>query len=167
MFVPFESIAPDARIWIFQSSKQLSKTDAEAAGDILRAFTENWAAHGAPLRASFDIRYDYFIILAADENVNETSGCSIDESVRVIKELEERFGTKLFDRQQTAFLSGDAIKLVALRDLKEKFRQGIWNESTLTFNNLVDVKKQLESQWIVPAAQTWLKRYIPVQKVSG
>ena len=114
MFVPFESLAPDSRIWIFQSTRQLSENDINVAGNILDAFTNGWAAHGAPLRASYDIRYKYFIILAADESFNETSGCSIDESVHAIKELEQRLGTKLFDRQQTAFLLGDTIKLIAL-----------------------------------------------------
>lgn len=167
MFVPFESLAPDSRIWIFQSTRQLSENDVNVAGSMLDAFTNSWAAHGTPLRTSYDIRHKYFIILAADESFNEASGCSIDESVHAIKELEQRLGTKLFDRQQTAFLLGDSIKLIALGDLKENFRQGIWNEGTLTFNNLVDLKKQLESQWIVPAGQTWLKRYLPVQKISG
>ena len=165
MFVPFPSISSGSRVWIYQASEKLSGSAKITADKMLRSFTEQWTAHGVPLQASYDIRFDQFLILAADEDASEASGCSIDESVRVIKDIGNRLGTKLFDRQQAAFLIKDTVTLIPLTELKENFRNGIWNESTLAFNNLVGVKAQLESQWILPAGQTWLRRYMETPKV--
>jgi hypothetical protein len=166
MFVPFETIAPSSRVWIFQSMRKFTSSEMAVLTDFLQSFTENWAAHGQPLRSSFDIRFDQFIILAADESFNSASGCSIDESVRAIKEIENRLGAVLFDRQSVAFMDNDSVFLISLADLKQKYVEGIWNEATPTFNNLVSFRNQLDSEWIVPAVNTWLKRYAPGRKVT-
>jgi hypothetical protein len=75
-------------------------------------------------------------------------------------------GIHLFDRSKVAFMSNDEISLHALSELKEKYLDGIWSESTLVFNNLITVKGQLENEWITPAGNTWLKRYVPGIKVA-
>jgi len=166
MFVPFESISPSSRIWIYQSDRKFTAQERIIADEYLRTFSENWAAHGQPLKTSFDIRYDQFIILAADEGYNDASGCSIDASVRAIKEIEVRFSVRLFDRNQIAFMKNDSVILVPLQDLKQKYLSGTWNEATPAFNNLISIKSQLQEEWIVAAGNTWLKRYVPTQKVA-
>ena len=94
------------------------------------------------------------------------SGCSIDSSVRVLKSLEQDLGIQLFDRNRVAFKSGDAVKLIPLQHLKQKFQEGILNEGILTFNNVVTTKSALDHEWLVPAGNTWLKRYIPNELVK-
>lgn len=166
MFVPFQSISPSSRIWIYQADRKFTKEETAVISTILQAFTENWSAHSQALKTSFDIRYDQFLILAADETYVQASGCSIDESVRVIKQIEQRLGITLFNRNLIAFKKGEDITVVALQDLKEKYEDGTWNEETRTFNNLISVKSQLDEEWIVFAKNAWLKRYIPSVKVA-
>jgi hypothetical protein len=166
MFVPFETIAPSSRIWIYQSIRKFTGEEVEIITGILKTFTATWAAHGQPLQSSFDIRYDQFIILAANESFNATSGCSIDESVRVIKEIDSQIGAELFDRQYVAFKQGESVMLLHHTVLKQKYSEGIWNEATPAFNNLVSVKSQLEGDWIIPAGKSWVRRYVPGLKVA-
>ena len=161
MFVPFESLAPSSRIWIFQANRPFSPEELNFADQKLRAFTEEWAAHGIPLKTSYKIAFNQFIILAADERQHTASGCSIDSSVRALKELEAALDVDLFDRNLVAFKTGDSITLVSLQELKEKFRNGILKADSFAFNNLVNTRAEFENDWIVPAAKTWLKRYIP------
>lgn len=165
MNVPFNDIASTSRIWVFQSSRPFSVGEEAEASLFLRDFTDRWQVHGSPVKAAFDIRYNQFIILAADENYNAPSGCSIDSAVRAIQDLEGLVGTKLFDRQQAAFLVEDRILLIPTSQLKQKFAEGIWNEDTPSFNNLVATKNQLEDEWIIPARNNWVKRYIPSARV--
>jgi hypothetical protein len=167
MFVPFESISPTSRVWIYQSGTKLSEGDKTIISGHLKLFTEEWAAHGQPLKASFDIKYDHFVIVTADEGFNAASGCSIDACVRVIKDIEKELQLDLFSRDQVAFKKGDKVELTPLRDLRQKYREGFWNEKTLTFNNLVDVKGKLEEEWIVPSGSTWLKRYVPNETLAN
>lgn len=166
MNVSFNDIAPASRIWVFQSSHPFSAAQEAEATRFLRDFTEGWQVHGSPVKAAFDIRYNQFIILAADESYNAPSGCSIDSAVRAVQDLESLLGTKLFDRQQAAFLVEDRILLIPTSQLKQKFAEGIWNEHTPSFNNLVATKNQLADEWITPARNNWIKRYIPSTRVA-
>lgn len=168
MFVPFENLPLRSRVWVFQSNRPFTAEELKSADLKLRAFTDEWAVHGNPFETSYSIRYNQFIILAADESAQSASGCSIDSSVRVLKALEQLFGVRLLDRNNVAFLQSDEVTLVPLQDLKQKFKDGILNEDSLAFNNLVATRQELEESWLAPAGQTWLKRYIlnPLAKVK-
>lgn len=166
MFVPFETLPPTARIWIFQANRPFKSEELTTVHERLRAFTEEWSVHGSPLETSYYVQFDQFIVLAADESRQSASGCSIDSSVRVLKTLEQSFGVSLFDRNQVAFKTMERIVLVPLQELKEKFRNGTLNEDTLTFNNLVGTRAEFEKNWVVPAGETWLRRYIPDPMVN-
>jgi hypothetical protein len=160
MYVPFDSLGDSARVWIYQSERKLTEAEKSTISEKLSAFTEQWKAHGNPLKTSFKIFHDQFIVLAADESFNEASGCSIDGAVRVIKEIDLQFSLNLFDRTKVAFLK-EHITVVKQLDLSKSLEQGIWQHNTPTFNNVLNVKEELNTNWIVPANKTWLKRYLP------
>ncbi|HEX8038157.1 MAG TPA: hypothetical protein VF490_03360 [Chryseosolibacter sp.] len=161
MFVPFSSLPPSSRVWVFQASRPMAAKELEIAEHRLAVFTGEWAVHGTPLKTSFVIRYDQFIVLAADESDGTASGCSIDSSVRVLKEIGQSIGIDFFGRDQVAFKIGNKVQLIPLSQLKEKFSDGTLNGDSLTFNNLVDTKSAFDAHWLAPAADTWLKRYLP------
>ena len=167
MFASFQSMSPDSRVWIFQADRKFSAQDKTIITEHLKLFTDGWAAHGQQLKASFDLRYDQFLIIAVDEGHNNASGCSIDASVRVIKEIEKVISINFLNRNRVAFLKDSSVELVLLKDLKEEYQKGKWNESTSTFNNVVTAKSQLEREWIVPAGTTWLKRYVPSKTLAN
>jgi hypothetical protein len=166
MFIPFNSISPQSKVWIFQAERAMSGQELQVVEEKLRAFTESWAAHGEPLKTSFTVKFNQFIILAADESHHSPSGCSIDSSFRVLKELEQIVGIQLFDRNLVAFKAGDQVIVIPLRELKQKFASGTLNPDTLAFNNLITTKAELTEQWMVPASKTWLRRYIPDELVK-
>jgi hypothetical protein len=161
MFLPFESMAPNSRIWIYQADRALTEENKIYITDFMRQYCDEWQAHGQPLKASFRLAYDYFLILAVDEDYNEASGCSIDTSVKAVREVSDKTGIDFFNRQMVAFKVGQHISLSGLKDLKKNLQDGIWNEQSLAFNNTVTEKRQLDTEWLRPANQTWLARYIP------
>jgi hypothetical protein len=158
MFVPFDSLPDTARIWIYQSNRKFGSGEVDIISQDLLSFTEQWEVHGKPMKASYKLCFDQFIILAADEGHNEASGCSIDGSVRVLKNLGDRLNLDLFDRNAVAFKKVD-IFLIPLSKLKQQNTEGIWSKDTLVFNNLVATKGDLTERWLVKAGDTWLKRY--------
>ena len=164
MFVPFESLPDSSRIWIYQSDKPFDHHATRILSEGLLAFTQTWAAHGSPMKASFQLLHNHFIVIAADEQSASASGCSIDSSVRVIKALGEDLGLDFFDRQRIAFLRKDDVVLVPVKVLKTALEQGEWNGETLTFNNLIGTKGELSS-WTAPSARTWLARYLSGESV--
>jgi hypothetical protein len=160
MFIPFDSLPDHARIWIYQSDRKFNSTEADIISQTLSSFTQQWEVHGQPMKASFKLYYDQFIILAADEGYNEASGCSIDGSVRLLKQLGTRLSLDFFDRNGIAFKNADQIFLIPMPELKTQHVAGKWRKDTLVFNNLVATKADLERHWVIEAGQTWLKRYL-------
>jgi hypothetical protein len=156
MYIPFSNLSPQARTWVYQADRKMNQDEKQLIEKKLRDFTEIWQVHGAPLEASYEIRYDQFIILAVNDT---TSGCSIDSSVRVIQEAGSVTGIDFFNRNLVAFKTSEEIKLIELSLLKSAFRDGKWDERTLVFNNLVSSIREVNEGWLVPAGATWLKRY--------
>ncbi|MBL6447512.1 hypothetical protein JMN32_14435 [Fulvivirga sp. 29W222] len=159
MLVPFENMPDDARVWIYQANRKLANTEVVSVNDAGVNFFEEWAAHGAPLKSSFKIFHNQFLVISADENFNKASGCSIDSSVGFVKQIEQQLGINFFDRTKIAFIFNEEVYLESLSNLKTSVAEGKIDESTLTFNNLVSNKSELETSWIVPAKSTWLGRY--------
>lgn len=159
MRVLFEELSDAARIWIYQADRALSAAEEEAIEVKANDFCEQWAAHGAPLKSSAKVYHHRFLVLAADESFNQASGCSIDSSVHMVQQLEQEFQINFFDRTKVAFLLKDEIFIESLTNLKNSVNEGKIDRDTITFNNMVESKKELESAWKVPAHATWIKRY--------
>lgn len=159
MLIPFENIPDDARIWIYQADRKLTDTEEQQIVNAGQIFFKDWAAHGAPLKSSFKVFHNQFLVISADESFNKASGCSIDSSVAFVKQLEQQLGINFFDRTKIAFIFNDEVFIETLNNLKTSVADGKITESTLTFNNLVSSKGEFESSWIVPAKSTWLNKY--------
>ena len=161
MFVEFEELPASSRIWIYQFNRKINSQERSIIENTLQQFCDQWQAHGAPLKTSFQIPFDHFLILTVDENVASASGCSIDGSVRILKELGAQLNLDFFDRTQAAFLVDNSIVLFPLVKLKELFISGTLNPNAITFNNLVPSKGDFQMSWQVPVSQSWLARYLP------
>jgi len=159
MYIPFEQMPGHARVWVYQSVKPLAEAAPAALAESLEQFAGSWESHGIPLRASFRVLHDHFIVLAVDETAKDASGCSIDKSVHFMQGLGQRFGLNLFDRSQQAFLMDGGVKFVEVKNLKAQVQAGAIGPETPTFNTLVATVGQLQTEWLLPAAKSWLARY--------
>ena len=86
MYVPYNQISSDARVWIYQSDRAFNVAEKTNIESQLTDLCNNWNTHGTALHCSFQI-HDWFICLFVDESKQGASGCSIDSSVAVIKKL--------------------------------------------------------------------------------
>lgn len=155
--------SPDSRVWIYQSNRLFAISEALEVEDMLHFFTSSWLSHGTKVKGAAHLFFGQFIVLMADEKATGVSGCSTDSSVRLIKEIEKKFGVNLFERTTLAFFIKDKsdsyrIQLLPLLQLQYAFDNSFINEGTLYFNNLVQTKEELESKWIVPIKESWLAR---------
>ena len=151
---------PDSRVWVYQCNRLFSLNEALETEELLKEFTRQWKSHGTPVKGEAHLFFGQFIVLIADETATGVSGCSTDSSVRLIKDIEERFGVNMFDRTTMAFVVKDKVELLPLSQLQYAFDNGFINSDTLYFNNLVQTKEELESKWIVPIKESWLARKI-------
>jgi hypothetical protein len=159
MYIPFEELPDDAKIWIYQSNRKLTDDEVESITSKCQDFVENWAAHGTSLAASFVIKYNRFIIFAVNQEVQQATGCSIDASVHFIQQLEQLFAIELLDKMNVTYRSGEHIAHKSLLDFKKMAKEKAVSEHTIVFNNLVNTKGEWEEFWEVPASESWHSRF--------
>jgi len=144
------------RLWIYQSNRLLTEAECARITDVLQQFVEQWTAHGNQLRGSFEIRYRLFILLKVDESKAEVTGCSIDKSVHVLKELESELGISLFDPQMIALRdSFDTFWVVHQDVFRSWVRSGDVGEYTTVYNNTITSTADLADKWEVPLWKSW------------
>lgn len=150
----------DSRVWIYQCNRLFSLNEALEIEEMLHEFTAQWKSHGTPVKGTAHLFFGQFIVLLADETATGVSGCSTDSSVRLIKDIEQKFGVNMFDRMTLAFIIKDKVQLLPLSQLQYAIDNGFVGADTLYFNNLVQTKEELESKWIVPVKESWLRSRI-------
>ncbi|WP_345953289.1 ABC transporter ATPase [Mucilaginibacter sp. PAMB04168] len=145
----------NSRVWIYQSNKELTNDQTQQLQQQLQEFTQAWTAHNNQLKAGAQVKYNRFIILVVDESQAGASGCSIDKSVRFLKELEEQFQINLFDRFNLAYRNGGNIFSVPRNEFEELIKAGEITADTVVFNNLVQNIAELQTKWEVPLKDSW------------
>jgi hypothetical protein len=159
MYVPFEQLPPQARIWIYQADREFSETEAAEIQEKINAFVTGWSAHGKQLHASGILLHNRFVVLGTDANVEAPSGCSIDSSVQFVRQLEADLHTSLFDRTHLAFKVGEGVEVHHLTEMPLLVASGKITAATPYFDNLVGEAAAIQDDWLKPAGNSWLRKY--------
>jgi hypothetical protein len=154
------ALAPESRVWVYPASREIKYEELDVVRPILFSFLERWTAHNQSLITYGNIFHQRFVGLFVDESAAGASGCSIDSSVHFIQNLGEQLSIDFFNRQSVQFLIEDQVVTYQLQDLKDKYKQGLINEDTLFFDNLVKTKEQFLKSWIIPIKTGWVRRFI-------
>lgn len=158
-----DNFHPDSRVWVYQASRVFFLQEALDIEDLLNEFAEQWKSHGTPVKGAAYLFFGRFIVLIADETATGVSGCSTDSSVRLIKDIEQRFALNMFDRTTLAFIVKEKVELLPLSQLQYAVDNGFISNDTLYFNNLVQTKEELENNWLIPVKDSWLKHRIKLK----
>ncbi len=156
-----QQMPKDSRLWVYQSNRKLRDADINIIQQAGKIFISDWAAHGAALKASFEILYDRFIVISVDEKQALASGCSIDKSVNFIKDLEKQLNINFFDRMQVVYrdTTNDLVSC-SFQEFEKLASENKVDSSTIVFNNMVTTKQEFDTQWEVPLKQSWQSRVL-------
>lgn len=162
MYKEFNKLSGNSKIWIYQADRDLNASEAEILENAARKFCAHWKAHGKTLISSCQVLYNRFLILAVDESQSHVSGCSIDDSVSFVREMSDFLMTDFLDRGRIAFIHPQTGKIFSLniKEAKEKASKGEIKGNYRIFNNFVDNKLALFSDWIIPVKESWLKNHL-------
>lgn len=162
-----DHFSPDSKVWIYQSNRAFTLSEALEIEAFLNKFSSEWRSHGDDVNAYCNLFFGQFIVLMADETRTTVGGCSTDESVRFIKELGSRFQVDFFDRTSLAFFVKDKIQLLPLNQLQYAIDNFFINSDTLYFNNLVNTKDHLENNWIIPVKESWIAGKFAMERTAS
>ena len=159
MIVNFKSLEKNSRVWVFQSLDFIDDRLVEEIKEKISSFLSKWKSHQKDFKSSFEIRYNTFIIIAADEG-NLVSGCSIDSLINFIKDLENSYELQLLDKLHVKYIENGKIITQHLNQFKI-YCQGLGkNDNLVVFNNLVKDINELENNWQVNIKDSWHNRFI-------
>jgi len=157
-----EDFNAGSKVWIYQSSRLFLINEVLEMEEMLQQFVAGWKSHGAPVKGFANIFFGRFIILMADETNTGVGGCSTDSSVHLIKEIEKKYQVDMFNRQMLSFIIKDKIEQLPIAQVAYAIENNFIDENSLYFDNSITTKKQLLSEWITPAGNSWLKRMFAV-----
>jgi len=160
MFTPYNNLPDNSRVWIYQSDREFTEEEVKFISESATKFIEQWTRHGDNLKGSFVIKYNQFLILAVDENFKNVSGCSIDASVRFIQGLEKELKLDLMNKMNVSFKVEDRINIVKLAVFQKFAKEQKITKETKVFNNMVQTKSAVETDWEVPAEKSWHQRFL-------
>jgi len=139
----FPEFIPESKVWIYAANRELTKKEQQTITAELEPFITVWAAHGDGLLGKSIIHKNRFVILVVDESKAKASGCSIDTSVRFMKELGAKLNIDFFDRLKLYIEKDDCFNRVTISDLHE---YGDWD----VYNPMIATLKELRENWRIP-----------------
>src|SRR4051812_234084 len=129
-----DNFSPESRVWIYQSNRTFTLSEALDIEAMLSKFSSEWRSHGAEVDAYGNLFFGQFIVLMADERKAGVSGCSTDSSVRFIKQLGTQFHVDFFERTTLAFVVKGKIQLLPMSQLNYAMENYFIDANTLYFN---------------------------------
>lgn len=161
MYLPFDQMPDYSRVWIYQADHKLSSVEEQLVRDRMKSFCESWNSHGIVMPTSFELLESQILILAVDESKLGASGCSIDSSVRTLRELESKLNINLTDQGKiTLKRPTGEMKVISGLGVKSKVTSGEIDLETEVINPLIRVKADLQNLWL-PVRNSWLNKYFP------
>lgn len=161
MLTPYHILPPTSKVWIYQANRSFTQEEVWEISDILENFVDQWKSHQREVAGYGSLYHRRFVVLMADENTCDVSGCSIDSSVKLIRELEQAYDLNFFDRMKVCYKITDAlIGSFPFPKLNEMLENGKINDETIVFNNLVSTKTEFETNWEIPLKDSPFAKFI-------
>ena len=117
MNIPYSELPNNSKVLIYQSNREINEKELFLIQEDIDNFSRNWLTHGKPVRNTFKI-FNYFICFFIDESSYQTSGCSIDSVVNLIKSIGARFNIDFFNRHNIVYIDNLKAKLLTIDNFK-------------------------------------------------
>lgn len=153
------ALPESSRVWVYQTDHKIDESHANQIKKKLYDFTMEWQSHGAHVESYAHLFHNRFIVFVADES-QHVSGCSIDSSVAVLKDIESTMGISFFDRMNYAYMEEDVVKHIPAAEFKKAVDSGIIKMDTLMFDNLVSNKTDFINDWLKPLQDSWYTKFL-------
>lgn len=138
---------PNAKVWIYMSDRNFTDDEVEQIQKRIDLFVHEWKSHGQGILAYGRLIYNQILIFIVDESKSTVSGCSIDSSVRFVKEISTFYKVDFFKRNLT-YIDDNAIKIKELEEVKNL------NTNVLVINPFFKDLEEFRSSFLVPIEQS-------------
>ena len=154
----FSDLPDSARIWIYGTGQSLTRNRVLELESHMARFVAAWHSHERPVIPAWQLVYGRFVVIGADEKAFGVSGCSIDSMVRNLKDFDRLTGSNLLGTGGQVFYrdASGAIRCVERLAFTDLARQGVVDEETVVFNNVISTVGEFRGgRWEVPMRESW------------
>ena len=159
MFIEFNSLSEEAKVWVYPSSRKFYPQEIDELKEKLQSFVEAWKQEDEDFKASFELKYDRFVVFSAEEDAQLTNA-DIDQQVAFILQLQQEYEVELLDKMNVCFKQGEFIQYKDVKEFKTLLKKKSVSAKTVVFDNLVQTKGELENYWEVPITESWYNRFL-------
>lgn len=160
MHTPLDKLSDASDIWIYQCERILNKDESDYINSVLEKFKEEWQSHGRPVHNDAILVNDLFIVIVADTQSFRASGCSIDTSVEMVRNIGANLHVDFFNRLNLCIESGEGIQILNIAQLQKALSENVVNADTLIYDNTVRNLGDFKNSWLRPLGQSWARRYL-------
>lgn len=160
MFVNFDEIPEDAKVWVYPSSRKFYTNEIPEIAEKIKKFVAEWKADDESFKASYQFLYNRFIVITADDITTPLKNSDIDNSVNFILSLQETYSVALLDRMNICFKQGEFVQYKDLKDFKKLLKNKALTGKSIIFDNLITNKQDFENLWEIPIEESWYSRFL-------
>ncbi len=160
MLVEFDTLSDDAKIWIYPSSRKFYKEEIVEIEGLVKNFVTNWKSEDSSFKASFELKYDRFIVLAAEDTEAPLRSSEIDESVAFMISLQSTYDVILIDRLNVCFKQGEFVQYKDLKEFKKLIKNKSVSKKSIIFDNLISNLADYKEFWEIPITDSWYNRFL-------
>ena len=160
MLVDFNQLPDTSKIWIYQSDRKFYPQEVDEIKQNIEVFLNTWKNKEEDLKASYQIKYNRFIIIAVEPTDSSLTVEAIDTSVMFIMQLQETYKIELLDKLNVSFKQGEFVQYKELKAFQKLVKSKSISAKTIVFNNLINTKEELESDWEIPITESWHSRFL-------
>ena len=147
-------------MWIYPSSRKFYANEIDEIQEKIASFLNNWKSESDAFQSSYQLLYNRFIILFADDSESKLTLKDIDDSVAFILQLQQEYKVELLDKMNVCFKQGEFVQYKELKDFKTLLKNRAITGKTIVFDNLVSNKIDFEEVWEIPIEESWYNRFL-------
>jgi hypothetical protein len=155
------AIPDDARVWIFPLAHPLSSAQLGVLTGALNVFLGEWNAHGAAVDGAYFVSHSRFLVVAADPNSAQVSGCSIDSLFKLVHSTLEKLQLEMADLSDVYYLDGRDVQQVSRAEFKQLASDGVVTPATQVFDTSIQTVAEFRAnKWVVKRSDSWHERLV-------
>ncbi len=160
-----ETFSDECKVWIYLANRDFIESEANSINHMLHDFSTIWTSHGHQVYGKALLFENRFIIFLADESKSGVSGCSIDKTVAIVREITTTYKVNLMDRSLVAIRRNDKLEVLSLASLQEQIKQNIIAANVRIYNTLVQNKAEL-LKWLTPYNESKFVNVTPIETIQ-
>ena len=110
--------ADNSKIWVYFSNRAFSDSEFQEIQKQFDDFSSQWKSHGAAMKNAMMLIDNQIAVISVDESLHAVSGCGIDASVKVIKDIETKYDVSFFERNWVFYKENETLKKMQLSEFK-------------------------------------------------